>query len=121
VLVVLAKMISGLAGLTGGVIVVVVVVVVLTAALEVVVVTGIVVVVVVVLVVTCAVVVVVVLVVVLLHPKSELNNPSKTAVMSSVLNKLVPGFFIFMLASFHSLDLYIIKKHLKRRCLKTNN
>jgi len=122
VLVVLDKMISGLAGLTGGGVIVVDVV---ATALDVfvtwvVVVVGVVVLLVVVI--WAAVVVVVVVdVVVLLHPKSELNNPSKTAVTSSVLNKLVPSFFIFMLASFHSLNVYIIKKHLKRRCLKTNN
>ena len=121
VLVVLDKIISGLAGLTGGGIIVVDVV---ATALDVfvtwvVVVVGVVVLLVVVI--WAAVgVAVVVDVVVLLHPKSELNNPSKTAVMSSVLNTLVPSFFISIFAFFHSLDLYIIKKHLKRRCLKTN-
>jgi len=122
VLVVLDNMISGLAGLIrGGVIVVDVV----ATALDVVVtwlvlVVGVVVLLVVVIW-TAVVMVLVVDVVGLLHPKSELNNPSKTAVMSSVLNTLVPSFFIFIFASFDSVDLCIIKKHLKRRCLKTNN
>ena len=115
-------MISGLAGFTGEEIIVVDVV---ATALDVVVTWVIVVVGVVVLLVVviwAAVVVgVVVDVVVLLHPKSELNNPSKTAVMSSAFNIGVIGFSIFMLASFHLLNVYIIKKHLKRRCLKTNN
>ena len=111
-------MISGLAGLTGGGVIVVDVG---ATALDVVVTWVVVVVGVVVLLVVVIWAAVVVDVVVLLHPKSELNNPSKTAVTSSVLNKLVPSFFIFMLASFHSLNVYIIKKHLKRRCLKTNN
>jgi hypothetical protein len=121
VLVVLDKIISGLAGLTrGGVIVVEVV----TTALDVVVETGIVVVEVVFSVVVTwvavFVVVVVVAVVVLLHPKSELTNPSKTAVMNSIFNIGVISFFIFILPPFPWLDLCIIKKHLTRRCLKTN-
>ena len=114
----LDNIISGLAGLTGGGVIVVGVV---ATALDVVVTWVVVVVgvgVLLVVVIWAAVVVVVVVdVVVLLHPKSELNNPSKTAVMSSGLNTLIIGFFIFIFASFHSLDL-CIKKAPQKEVLK---